>query len=157
MTTIILDLDNCISDDRHRIPRINWQQKDKFRRYHDYHLLSAFDELGNEDLVFGHTHEIVIFTARPVMYCALTTEWLRRNDVQFKHLLMRNDDDHSQSVELKKKQLGWLTSLYGIAKSDIFLAVDDREDVVDMYKSNGVDAILRSIHNVCAYTDPRAR
>ncbi len=156
MSTIILDLDNCIANDEHRIPRINWQHADPFRRYHDYHLLSAFDEVGNRDLLEG-TSDIVIFTARPAHYRAMTVEWLRRNDIDVKHLLMRNDDDHCHSKELKLNQLSWLLNEYGILLADIVCAYDDRADVIKMYTDFGIPAEVRAIHNTCAYTQPEAK
>ena len=152
---IILDLDNTIANDEWRIPRINWQHTDPFRRYHDYHLLSAFDDVGNRDLFEG-TSDIVIFTARPVHYRAMAVEWLRRNDIDIKHLLMRNDDDHCHSKELKMKQLGWLVE-YGICLTDIVCAYDDRPDVVQMYTDFGIPAEVRAIHSTCAYTQPEAK
>lgn len=153
MSIIILDLDNCISNDEWRITSINWQQTDPFRRYHDYHMLSGFDEVGNRDLLNG-TSDIVIFTARPVHYRALTIEWLRRNKIDFKHLLMRNNDDHCHSKEMKLKQLSWLLFGYDVALKDIVCAYDDRPDVVKMYTDFGIPAEVRAIHDTCAYTKP---
>lgn len=153
MSSIILDLDNCIADDEWRISRINWQHENPFRRYHDYHMLSAFDEVGNTDLL-DTEHDIIIFTARPVHYRSLTEEWLRRNGINVKYLLMRNDDDHCHSKDLKLSQLRWLCSEYDVSPSDIVYACDDRHDVVKMYNEFGITAIVRAIHNVCAYTKP---
>lgn len=147
---IILDLDNCISNDLWRIKHIGWQHKDINRRYHDYHLLAGFDECRNRELFEGRG-DIAVFTARPVMYRAITTEWLARNGVHWKHLLMRNDSDHSHSVDLKERQLNWLISHYDVPLGSITHAYDDRPDVVEMYKRRGVPASVRFIHNVSAY------
>ncbi len=147
---IILDLDNCIADDAWRIPRINWQKSVQNGRYDDYHSLSGFDEIGNTDLL-ATPHKIVIFTARPVQYHALTVEWLRRRGVDWKALIMRNNNDHRPSVELKRQQLKWLIDLYDVEKGSIMGAFDDREDVVKMYIEEGIPAVVRAIHNVCAY------
>lgn len=149
-THIILDLDNCIADDAWRIPRINWQKSVHTGRYDDYHSLSGFDEIGNTDLL-ATQNKIVIFTARPVAYHALTVEWLRRKGVDWKALIMRNNNDHRPSVDLKRQQLKWLIELYDVPKDSIVAAYDDREDVVAMYREEGIAAHVRSIHNVCAY------
>ena len=151
---VIVDLDNCIADDAWRIPRIDWQKKDPLERYHAYHSLSAFDEVANTDIFDRAGFEVIVFTARPVLYRPATEEWLRRNGVPFKHLIMRNNTDHRPSVELKRQMLFWLPELYGVQWKDIFAAYDDRPDVVDMFRRNGVDAYVRSIHDVCAYTAP---
>lgn len=147
---IILDLDKTISNDAWRIQHIQWQHKDPNRRYHDYHILAGFDECRNKELFEGRD-EIVIFTARPVMFRAITVEWLARNGVAWTHLLMRNGEDHSHSVDLKERQLNWLVSHYDVPLSKISHAYDDREDVVAMYKRRGVPATVRRIHNVSAY------
>lgn len=157
MSYIILDLDNCIADDAWRIPRINWQKSNPLDRYHDYHSLSGFDLAGNYDLVLGAyeaQRDIIIFTARPVQYHALTVEWLRRNNVEFKHLIMRNNNDHRSSLHLKRTMLQWLPDLYGVPWNEVGAAYDDRPDVVEMFRKHGIPAEVRAIHNVCAYTPP---
>lgn len=153
MSYVILDLDNCIADDAWRIPRINWSKKDPGARYHVYHSLAAFDRPGNEDL-FSDGSEAIIFTARPALYRPATEEWLRRHNVPFKHLVMRNNNDHRKSVDLKREMLHWLPELYNIAWSSVAAAYDDREDVVEMFRRNHINAHVRAIHGVCAYTNP---
>jgi len=152
----ILDLDNTISNDGWRIKSINWQHAEPMRRYHAYHSLSAFDEPGNVDLFRGKSN-IIILTARPTHYRALTEEWLKRNGVQYNIMIMRNDSDHCHSRDLKMKQLKWLGELYSVPPALIEHAYDDRQDVVDMYISNGVQATCRSIHDICAYTRPEGK
>ena len=152
---IIVDLDNCIADDGWRIPRIEWHKENPLERYHDYHSLSAFDRLVNEDIVQRPGQEVIIFTARPVLYRRITEEWLSRNSVVHKHLVMRNNGDHRSSVELKRQMLHWLPENYGVMWKDIAGAFDDRQDVVDMYRRYGIDAHVRAAHDVCAYTAPK--
>lgn len=156
MTYIIVDLDNCISDDAWRIPKIDWSKKNPLERYHEYHSLSAFDALVNEDIVTRPGQRAIVFTARPVLYRAITEEWLRRHDVPFDHLVMRNNDDHRHSMEIKRQMLHWLPEHYGVSWKRIAAAYDDRQDVVDMFRRYDIDAYVRAAHDVCAYTDPTA-
>lgn len=156
MSVIILDIDNCIADDSWRIPRINWEIEDPFVRYHDYHSLSAFDVAHNHDLFLGFKGDIVIFTARPIIYRPATQEWLKRNGVAHSVLMMRDMDDHRHSVELKKAQLEAMLGNSNLTIDKIKGAFDDRPDVIEMYKSMGIEgAQLRCIHDVCAYTKPK--
>lgn len=148
---IILDLDNCISDDAWRIPKIRWQQTDPMRRYHDYHLLAGFDKLANKHLLSPDL-PLVIFTARPVMYRAITEEWLERNGIAIYALLMRNDNDHRSGPDVKETQLSWLLGAYNVSKSQIDMAYDDRPEIVEMYQRNGIKARQVAIHDVCALT-----
>jgi hypothetical protein len=69
-------------------------------------------------------------------------------------LIMRNNDDHTPSVELKRRMLQWLPQHYGISHDGIVAAYDDRPDVVEMYKQHGINGQLMSVHDVCAYTNP---
>lgn len=154
---VIVDLDNCIADDAWRIPRINWQKSNPMERYHDYHSLSGFDALGNRDIVDQHCVENIILTARPTLYRAITEEWLARNRVPYKYLIMRNNDDHQHSAALKRQMFYWLPALYNVAWTDIVAAYDDREDVIDMFCQHRIDAHVRCIHDVCAYTPPSTK
>ena len=154
MKYILLDIDNCISDDAWRIPRIAWQHTDKMRRYHDYHLLSGFDRCVNRHLFQSPLTKIVLLTGRPVMYYALTEEWLRREaSIERFTLLMRNNYDFRSSVEVKRSQLGWLSE-YGIHLSNVVMAYDDRQEIVTMYKEFGLNAKVVNIHNQDAYHNP---
>lgn len=153
----ILDLDNCISDDAWRIPRINFNAKDKMLRYHDYHLLAGFDQPCIDTLPWAFHGGYVVFTARPVMYRALTMEWLQRNmPIQPLHVLMRNDADGRSSAEVKADQLRCLLMMpeYGIGQQDVGHAYDDHPAVVEMYRHYGIPATQHAIHNVDAYVNP---
>lgn len=158
MKYIIVDLDNCIANDAWRIPRINWQKSNPMDRYHDYHSLSAWDELGNTDIFAEHPGaRVIVFTARPVLYAAITQEWLKRKNIQYDYLVMRNNNDHRPSLELKRTMLGWLPEIYKVPLSDVVAAYDDRQDVVDMFSAKGIAARRRKLHDVCAYTNPEVK
>lgn len=157
MSAIILDLDNCIADDAWRIRYINWSFEDPLSRYHNYHLLAGFDRVGNQELFVNTPHDIVVFTARPIMYQAITEEWLRRAGIVPAVLMMRDNNDHQHSRELKRQMLLTLLDNTPLTISDIAGAYDDRQDVIDMYTGLGVAAHLRFIHDQCAYTNPNQR
>lgn len=152
---IILDLDNCIADDAHRVPAIRWTQRDNFLRYHDYHLLAPWDAVANNDLFEGRRERIIIFTARPVLYRASTVEWLKRNRVPHEHIIMRNNHDHRRSTEVKRQMLRWLVENYDVALEEVACAYDDRQEIVDMYLAAGVPAERRAVSEEAdAYKNP---
>lgn len=156
MSYIILDLDNCIADDEWRIPSIDWAQQDLNLRYNDYHALASFDEPGNHDLWAGRPEgSCVVITARPAMFRAPTLHWLKTHGVPVRHLLMRNDGEHTPSALMKAEKLDLLMLRYGIRAFDIEAAYDDRADVVEMYRRSGLVAHVRCIHKTCAMTPPR--
>lgn len=150
---IILDLDNCISDDGWRIPRIRWDDPNPSRRYDEYHSLCGFDQTGNQDIYERTVHGIIILTARPNSVYWITVEWLRRAGIVAEQILMREENQHGPSVELKRDQLLSLPK-FGIPLSDIWMAYDDRPDVVEMYKDHGISAEVRAIHSKDACMDP---
>jgi hypothetical protein len=137
---IILDLDNCVSVDGWRRDRIQIANPDHFRRYHDYHSLAGFDQAGNRYLYWNRPGGIIILTSRPCHYRAITEHWLRIAGIRYTHLVMRNDDDHQPSVNLKQMQLRWLYDHYGVNQGEIVMAYDDVPEIVEMYKSNGLNA-----------------
>lgn len=147
---IIVDLDNCVADDEHRIKHIQWQHTDPMRRYHDYHMLAAWDNVGNIDIALSDEPRS-IFTARPIMFRAMTEEWLRRKRIEYTALIMRNNDDHRPSEQVKEGMLLMLLSHYGVNKADIRKAYDDRPEIIAMYERHGIRAELRRIHNDDAY------
>lgn len=144
----IIDLDNCLCDDEWRIPFILEQKTNHMERFHNYHLLSAFDKAHNKDVLLPRDVEVVIMTARPVFYAALATEWLKRNHVTYKHLMMRNNNDSRASVMVKETMLQSLLqhSEYEVSKDRIKMAYDDQQEIIDMYKANGIPATRLSIH-----------
>lgn len=152
----ILDLDNTIADDGWRVKAIQWQHEDPTRRYADYHLLAAFDHVGNTDLLTKPLANLIL-TARPVAYRAITLEWLRRKGIIADHVLMRNNGDHRSSAQIKQEQLQHLALFYDITPGQILHAYDDRQDVVDMFRRNGILSSRRPIHGEDAFTNKRSK
>lgn len=147
----IFDLDNCISNDLHRLRYIDDSKSSAFDRYHDYHLLAAFDQFWNTSVFRKHEvcgDRIVIATARPEHYRALTLGWLRHHDMRFDMLLMRNDEDERCSVDVKRDFLLQVDTTLGL--SNVSAAYDDRPDVIDMYKSFNLQAKV-----LCCYVKDR--
>lgn len=157
MKVILCDIDNCIADDEWRIPRINWQ-KHGDERYHDYHLLSAWDRPNKsmQQELLRRGEKIVFMTARPVAYRALTEHWLELVfQCGYPEILMRPNGHKGTSPEVKQQLLDWLTGgEYGISVQDIVHAFDDHQGVIDMYRRNGIPATRVAIHNTSAFHDP---
>jgi hypothetical protein len=144
MGYILLDLDNCISDDEWRINRIK-QIEVCDEKYHDYHSLGAFDNYCNKDIVVSaieNDYSIVVVTGRPELYRAATEYWLAMNGIKIHSLLMRPNGDHSSASTLK------FDMVFDFAfKENIIMAYDDRQDVIDAYSMIAIPAQRRFIHN----------
>lgn len=163
---VIFDLDNCLFDDRARIPFIDWT-KEGDARYHEYHNRMLQDPAANlevyERYAANKELRIVFFTARPVAYAEMTKSQLRKvfnvcvdTDKRF-DLIMRNNGDHRKSVAVKRDMVQALPE-YGLSADSVVAAYDDRQDIVDMYREEfGIEAAVLKAHDVCAYTPPAAR
>lgn len=166
MKYVIFDLDNCLADDRARIPLIDWSETNLGKRYDAYHRNVGDDPVGNYD-TFSEAVACgwlpIFLTARPhtvgnVDVRTKTQLWLQEHfgvAVENCILLMRNVGDHRSSVELKREQLVHLFD-WDINIDDVVCAYDDRPDIVAMYRERGIPAHVMSIHDVCAYKPPTA-
>lgn len=136
----IIDLDGCISDDRWRRHLINpakiergqpgWQE-----RFDQYHMVCHLDELVHRDEIVETL--FVILTGRPVRYHDQTIKWLNEERLKPLFLIMRNNHDYSPSTILKRRMVEGLLdpNSYALNIEDIVSAIDDREDIVEMYRS----------------------
>ncbi len=140
----IIDLDGCISDDRWRHQYIGSTDMNPAERWRVYHENMGGDSLINSSEVGPEWHaydrRLVVFTARPVDYRELTVAWLRINRITPLHIIMRNNHDHRPAIDVKRQMIGWLPDLYGVPIDEVVEAIDDRDDVVAMYRSCGIDA-----------------
>ena len=161
MKYVIFDLDNCLADDRARIPLIKWEEKHPDKRYAEYHRDVSKDPVGNYT-----TFQAAMLVETPIFMTARphsvgrsnvrlqTLEWIKENlGVEDPILLMRNVGDHRPSVELKRSQLAHLAD-WEVKLEDIVYAFDDRADIVAMYREHGIMAEVLAIHDVCAYKPP---
>ena len=76
---------------------------------------------------------IVILSGRADKTKFRTMDWLDKHDVPFDLLQMRPADKHFMPDNELKQQ--WLD---GLDKDSIFAVFDDRNQVVDMWRSNGL-------------------
>ncbi len=159
---VIFDLDNCLSDDRNRIPLIDWNAKTPSEKYAAYHARCGEDAPGNtrvyESWINKADHTPIFLTARPTSVRENTESWvdneLDGDALGRGLLLMRENADQRPSVEVKRSQLRLLSKVYNVNPESIAHAYDDRPEIVEMYKSEGIQATVLSIHDHCAYTNP---
>lgn len=148
---VIVDLDNCISDDRRRIPLIDWSKMDPDERYGPYHADMANDPFGNCTIVKGRS--LIVITARPARYRPNTISWLRRHGLDPALIMMRGDDDHRSSVAVKRAAVMRMFDM-GFTPAHIAVAYDDHPGIVQMYREMGLRAEQVSIHELDAYAPP---
>jgi hypothetical protein len=139
---IVVDVDNCISHDEHRIGLILPEHPDPIERFHHYHMASIADRPANLEILIGQ--EAIALTAMPEMYSRIRIHWLKRHAPQVVGAVFRPNDNHEGSVALKRKMARALVE-HGV---EVTAAFDDRADVVEMYRDEfGWSAFQLAAHN----------
>ena len=167
----ICDVDNCISDDSHRMhllpdsvrcyartshpiiddpkPR-NLLTDDDF---HQYHMNCIFDVPRNINKLYndGVADQIWMVTAMPQSYNHLRWWWFAQHIIspvrRRMQLIMRPNGDHSPSEELKVRLLKEKFKMDHRDPSEVVLAIDDRNDVLDAYRDEFNFPTMRVVIN----------
>lgn len=79
-------------------------------------------------------YEIIIVTGRNEKFRKLTEQWLAWNEIPFTRLLMRQDNDQRADHIIKEEILNLLRD----EGKEIAFVVDDRQQVVDMWRRQGI-------------------
>jgi len=133
----IVDLDSTVSDDRWRQWLIDYDHPDVTARYHAYHIHCDKDPVINRHIVDDSPVPVIFVTARPVYMRDKTEQWLKKHGLDYIALVMRPNDDHSPSPAMKERVLYHIENLFSVER-----AYDDRQDIIDMFRCNGVEAVL---------------
>ena len=81
---------------------------------------------------------IVILSGRLKTTKDVTKKWLEKFNVPFDVLKMRPDNKQFKFMSDDDLKQGWLDTLFA-NKEDVFAVFDDRNKVVDMWRSNGLN------------------
>ena len=83
--------------------------------------------------------DIIIFSGRSKSTKTATKFWLDQHDVPFDLLKMRPTDKHWHFMKDSDLKEFWLDDIFpGLEINDIFAVFDDRQQVVDMWRSRGL-------------------
>lgn len=129
MANIIFDIDGTLSDPSERLHFLKNKDWDGFYDacMNDapvHHVIYLLQEL-NKD------HSVYILTGRPERIKDKTLAWLKANNISFTDIFFRKDGDHRQDYIVKEEMLKALNKR-------IWFAVDDRKQVVDMFRRNNI-------------------
>jgi len=132
---MILDLDNCISDHRHRE---HFLVEGDFEKYNS---LCEDDHVANEHLWKDYKGKIAIFTGRPVKWIDETKRWMASKGIPDRCLIfMRSTGDHRPGYIIKEDFLKSVLDIFNIEQ-----AYDDDPRIVEMYKKYGIPSEVISI------------
>lgn len=139
MKTVIFDIDGTLTDVTHRRHFItdgkkNWTQFNA--RMGDDVINSAVVELYHT-LWESRKYDMIIVTGRSEEFRKVTEQWLTWNHIPFNRLMMRKARDNRRDSIVKQDILNELKS----EGKKIAFAVDDRQQVVDMWRRNGITCL----------------
>lgn len=143
--TVIFDLDGTLAliDDRRALAtkdngKMNW---DVFFDPVNINLDLPNDSvIKMAQLLDSQGFKIVIFSGRSKATKDTTKDWLNKFNVPFSILKMRPTGGNFKFMADDKLKKMWLDDLFpGDSKQRILTVFDDRQKVVDMWRSNGID------------------
>ncbi len=134
---IIVDLDGTIADITHRLSFINGEEKD---------WKGFFDACENDEPIpemvklietLSVEYRIMFFTGRSERIRYKTIQWLDKHvDLADTYqLYMRQNGNYEQDYVIKKQMLEDSNKLI---QGDIAFALEDRTQVVEMYRAEGI-------------------
>jgi len=133
---IIVDIDGTLSDPTHR--RHFMEGKKDWKSFYDNMALDTPNQWCHY-LVgkFVCDNAIILVSGRPDDYRKTTEEWLSKFGIPKTELFMRKSGDFREDYIIKKEIYNSnIEPFY-----DIFFCVDDRKQVVDMWRSLGLTCL----------------
>lgn len=134
---VVFDLDGTLADISHRLHYIKGEIKD----WDGFHGESHNDELKKDIAKLFHVLmscydlKIIIVTGRMEKYRAQTETWLSYHGLDAEELHMRPNGNFDTDFKIKQAILD------GLGAHNILLTVDDRAQVVSMWRRNGVTCL----------------
>lgn len=143
---IICDLDGTLANCEHRVHHVQRVDGNGLKRKPDWDAFYAGvkDDTVNHPVftvVYNHLdcrslHHVIFCSGRPERCRADTVEWLKNEAFFHPHqytLLMRKDGDFRADYIVKQEILD-----NHIDKDRVLFVLDDRQQVVDMWRRNGL-------------------
>lgn len=136
-STVIFDIDGTLANIEHRVHYVDGSSgKKDFNAFYDAMVsdLPNFGIVQMARMYHANGWHITICTGRPEQYRRQTVDWLGSVGIFYDVLRMRPDDQRFRpDFEIKEDMLADI-----ITSHDILFAVDDRQQVVDMWRRNDI-------------------
>lgn len=136
MKTVIFDIDGTLADIEHRRGVLQCERPD----WHSFNARMG-DDTPNKAVVSLYKtlwnsgeYRMEIVTGRNEAFRKVTETWLTWNEIPFSRVTMRADKDQRADHVIKQEIL----NAFLAEGHDIAFTVDDRQQVVDMWRRNGI-------------------
>ena len=138
--TVIFDLDGTLADiDTRRALSLDMNGKMDWDKFLDPQNIKLDEPntpvIKMAQMLDSQGFNIVILSGRSKVSYRTTRQWLIQNDVPFDDLQMRPTDDYHHYMKDSDLKQMWLDS---IGKDSVAMVFDDRNQVVDMWRKNGL-------------------
>lgn len=116
--------------------------KGKYRDFDLFHRKSLWSPPNQEVLDLAYEakdkgFKVIVVTAREERYREVTQAWMDKFNVPYENVFMRPMNDRRPDHIVKNEMFAQINSFY-----DIIHFVDDRKDIADVWKQNGVETTL---------------
>ena len=136
MKTVIFDIDGTLADIEHRRGVLDGERPN----WHSFNARMG-DDTPNLPVVSLYKtlwnsgeYRIEIVTGRNEAFRKVTETWLTWNEIPFTRVTMRADKDQRSDHIIKQEIL----NAFLAEGHDVAFTVDDRQQVVDMWRRNGI-------------------
>jgi phosphoglycolate phosphatase-like HAD superfamily hydrolase len=143
MRTIIIDLDGTLADVRHRLHHVRGKGTKDWGKFFEAMPEDPVNDWCLQLMRAMHKegYEIAIVSGRPADYEEQVRAWLSRYEVPYHRLYLRGSGDRRQDTLVKREILH-----REFEKKHILFAVDDRKEVVAMWRSEGIVCLQCNPH-----------
>lgn len=134
---IIFDLDGTLCECEHRVHYM----RERPKRREEFHSACIFDGVVAAvkaliDMAETSGIKVILLSARPIRFKALTEEWLTKNAIYYDQLILSSYPELSDPGYKIKMYRELIEPFY-----DVIFAIDDRDTVVRMWRDNGVTCL----------------
>ena len=144
---IIVDVNGTLGDTKERSHFLETEPRDWegfFRHMAIDKPVDFVHRLVNAQHDFPFYCKIIMVTGAPEKYRNLMLDWFEKYDIKFDYLYMRPDFRFIKGFQFKKK----LLEEDLLERFDIVVALEDKEECAQMYRSLGIPCWLTT---TCAY------
>lgn len=136
--TIAFDADGTLVD----VSDIVSLVKGKYKDFDLFHRKSLWSPPNQEVLELAYEAQdrgfkVIVVTAREERYRDVTQAWMDKFNVPYDNIFMRQSNDRRPDYVVKNEMFAHINGLY-----DIVHFVDDRKDIANVWKENGVETTL---------------